>query len=198
MDRKWRMSTTVFGLYAKGPEDRTRHLGLPLEPVIGRLRHEMREPLHLQGSCLSGTYSLDTVEVLLYRAARLANQLYVMSSRLASSFSRFLPNPKSVATKSGVEKGPMHLIESGLPQQLTKIGWKVQFDGELEFEHILAEDDPPIGNLKNPRAVSRVCELVAKVVGDRAKKGQLPLTLGGDHSLAMGTISGILEYVTEL
>ncbi|KAI9059211.1 Ureohydrolase [Trametes sanguinea] len=126
-----------------------------------------------------------------------------MSSRLASSFSRFLPNPKSIAivgcpfrggqTKLGVEKGPMHLIESGLPQQLAKIGWKVQFDGELEFEHILAEDDPPIGNLKNPRSVSRVCELVAQVVGDHAKKGQLPLTLGGDHSLAMGTISGTLE-----
>jgi len=31
------------------------------------------------------------------------------------------------------------------------------------------------------------------VIGGHAKKGELPVTLGGDHSLAMGTISGTLE-----
>lgn len=59
----------------------------------------------------------------------------------------------------------------------------MQFDGHHQFEEIDTESDPPIGKLRNPRLVSRVCEAVAKVVGDHAKKGQLPLTLGGDHSL---------------
>ncbi|CDO74321.1 hypothetical protein BN946_scf184449.g6 [Trametes cinnabarina] len=112
---------------------------------------------------------------------------------MASSLSRFLPNPKSVAAKLGVDQGAMHLVEAGLPQQLTELGWKVQFDGHLQFEDIWTEIDPPIGNLKNPRSVSRVCEHVSKVVGEHAKNGQLPLTLGGDHSLAMGSISGTLE-----
>lgn len=45
------------------------------------------------------------------------------------------------------------------------------------------EADPDIGKMKKPRLVSAVCERVGKEVGDIAKKGWLPLTLGGDHSL---------------
>ncbi|KAI0928976.1 hypothetical protein AcW2_004814 [Taiwanofungus camphoratus] len=120
-----------------------------------------------------------------------------------SSVSRFIPNPKTVAivgcpfrggqAKLGVDTGPIHLVRAGLPGQLAELGWAVQFDGHHQFEEIDTESDPPIGKLRNPRLVSRVCEAVAKVVGDHAKKGQLPLTLGGDHSLAMGTISGTLD-----
>ncbi|KAK7040911.1 Arginase, catabolizes arginine to ornithine and urea [Paramarasmius palmivorus] len=92
----------------------------------------------------------------------------------------------------GVDKGPIHLVEAGLVDQLKELGWNVKFDGHHQFEEITAESDPPIGKLKNPRFVSRVCESVAQVVGEHAKKGELPVTLGGDHSLAMGTISGTL------
>jgi len=41
--------------------------------------------------------------------------------------------------------------------------------------------------------VSRVNESVAKVVGEHGSKGELPVTLGGDHSLAIGTVSGTLK-----
>jgi len=95
--------------------------------------------------------------------------------------------------KLGVDKGPIHLVEAGLVDQLKELEWTVNFDGHHQFEQITTADDPPIGKLKNPRFVSRVCKSVAQVVGEHAKKGELPLTLGGDHSLAMGTISGTLE-----
>jgi len=72
----------------------------------------------------------------------------------------------------------------------------VRFDGHHQFEDISAEVDPPIGKLKNPRLVSKVTEAVARVVGDHATRGFLSLTLGGDHSLAMGTIAGTLSYVS--
>ncbi|KAI0728435.1 Ureohydrolase [Fomitopsis betulina] len=120
-----------------------------------------------------------------------------------SSASRFLPNPKTVAivgcpfrggqSKEGVDHGPIRLVEAGLPEQLAELGWKVDFDGHHQFAGIDELNDPPIGKLKNPRLVSRVCEAVANVVADHAKRGHLPLTLGGDHSLAMGTISGTLS-----
>ncbi|OBZ69110.1 Arginase [Grifola frondosa] len=118
------------------------------------------------------------------------------------SLSRFLPDPKTVAivgcpfrggqAKLGVDKGPISLVEAGLPEQLSGLGWNVKFDGHHQFEAIDGENDPPIGKLKNPRLVSKVCKAVSEVVYDHAKKGELPLTLGGDHSLAMGTISGTL------
>ncbi len=85
-----------------------------------------------------------------------------------------------------MDNGPIHLVEAGLPEQLAELGWQVKFDGHHQFATIDAENDPPIGKLKNPRFVSRVCKSVAEVVGDHAKKGQLPLTLGGDHSLVGG------------
>ncbi|KAH9950207.1 Ureohydrolase [Amylocystis lapponica] len=120
-----------------------------------------------------------------------------------SPVTRFIPDPKTVAivgcpfrggqAKLGVDKGPIRMVEAGLVGQLTELGWNVQFDGHHQFEEIGALDDPPIGKLKNPRFVSRVCKAVAEVVGGHAQKGQLPLTLGGDHSLAMGTISGTLS-----
>ncbi|KAJ3515740.1 hypothetical protein NLJ89_g1568 [Agrocybe chaxingu] len=116
--------------------------------------------------------------------------------------SKFIPEPRTVAIvgcpfsggqpKLGVDQGPIHLVEAGLIGQLEELGWKVKFDGHHQFEEINAAADPPIGILKNPRLVSRVTEAVAKAVGAHAAQGELPLTLGGDHSLAMGTISGTL------
>ncbi|EGN95637.1 hypothetical protein SERLA73DRAFT_142465 [Serpula lacrymans var. lacrymans S7.3] len=122
---------------------------------------------------------------------------------MSSPANKFLPNPKTVAivgcpfrggqAKLGVDNGPIHLAEAGIVGQLEEIGWKVAFDGHHQFEDIHTADDPPIGKLKNPRLVSKVAESVARVVGGHAKNGQLPVTLGGDHSLAMGTISGTLD-----
>ncbi|THH19480.1 hypothetical protein EW146_g1709 [Bondarzewia mesenterica] len=132
-----------------------------------------------------------------------------------ASKSKFITEPKTVAVvgcpfrqvlcafsggqhRPGVDEGPIHIVNAGIIQQLTGLGWKVQFDGHHQFEDISTESDPPIGKLKNPRLVSKVTEAVAKVVGDHAKQGQLPLTLGGDHSLAMGTIGGTLSKYPDL
>jgi len=95
--------------------------------------------------------------------------------------------------KAGVDEGPIRLVEAGLVNQLKELGWDVKFDGHHQFEEHNNLDDPPIGILKNPRTVSRVTKAVANVVGEHAKSGVLPVTLGGDHSLALGTISGTLE-----
>lgn len=120
-----------------------------------------------------------------------------------ASQSRFILEPRTVAIvgcpfsggqpKAGVDQGPIHLVEAGLISQLENLGWKVKFDGHHQFEEISAANDPPIGILKNPRLVSRVTQSVAKVVGAHVLRGELPVTLGGDHSLAMGTISGTLS-----
>lgn len=74
-------------------------------------------------------------------------------------------------------------MEAGLVNQVLGLGWKVKFDGYHQPENIKAEDDLPIGILKNPRLVSRTNESVAKVVSGHASKGHLSISLGGDHSL---------------
>ncbi|KAF8077785.1 arginase [Lyophyllum atratum] len=118
----------------------------------------------------------------------------------------FISEPKTAAIvgcpfrhpRVGVDRGPIHMVEAGLIDQIKELGWEVKFDGHHQFEEVNATNDPPIGILKNPRLVSRVTEAVAKAVGDHARKGELPVTLGGDHSLAMGTISGTLSVHPEV
>lgn len=120
-----------------------------------------------------------------------------------SAVHKFLPQPKTAAivgcsfsggqAKPGVDDAPIRLEKAGLKQQLESLGWRVQFDGHYQFKEIARVPDPPIGKMQNPRFVSRVCEAVAGVVSGHARKGQLPVVLGGDHSLAMGTIGGTLE-----
>lgn len=51
--------------------------------------------------------------------------------------------------------------------------------------------------MKNPRTVSAVTQSVADTVEAAAKQGSLPLTIGGDHSLALGTLSGTLRQRPE-
>jgi len=95
--------------------------------------------------------------------------------------------------RPGVDRGPIKLVEAGLLNDLKQLGWRVLYDGLQEFQSIDAAVDTPIGKLKKPRLVSQTCKSVANMVGDLVKNGALPVTLGGDHSLAMGTISGTLS-----
>jgi len=111
---------------------------------------------------------------------RLGAVRYVSSGTLGTLN---LTSARHRKAKLGVDHGPIHLVEAGLEQQLRDLGWQVQFDGHHQFEEISEEDDPPIGKMKNPRFVSRVCKAVAGVVSGHVRKGQLPVVLGGDHSL---------------
>ncbi|KAI9179725.1 Arginase, catabolizes arginine to ornithine and urea [Blastocladiella emersonii ATCC 22665] len=113
----------------------------------------------------------------------------------------FVQVPKTVAilgvafsggqARGGVENGPQTLAEFGLHQQLRDLDWNVTVDARCQdLTHLQPKADANIGKLKNPRYVSRVCEYVANVVEEHARQGELVLTVGGDHSLGMATISG--------
>jgi len=91
---------------------------------------------------------------------------------------------------SGVEGGPKAIREAGLLKEIWKLGWEVQDYGDLEFETV--ENDPPASNgVKHPRQVGKACEKIFDYVYKHAAEGKLMLTLGGDHSLAIGTIAAI-------
>lgn len=95
----------------------------------------------------------------------------------------------------GVDTGPNSLVEAGIVGQLEALGWAVNFEGHQHFEDVnqSIQKDDDIGKMKNPRTVSEVCSRVAKLVEASAKSGTVPLTLGGDHSLGLGTVAGTLR-----
>ena len=61
----------------------------------------------------------------------------------------------------------------------------------------MPKSDPDHRNMKNPRAVSAVTEKLAEQVYEHASQGRFVLTLGGDHSIAIGTIAGTSKAIKE-
>lgn len=65
------------------------------------------------------------------------------------------------------------------------------------FADLVPAADPPYRNMKNPKAVSSVTARIADQVYEHAREGRMVLTLGGDHSVAIGTIGGAAKAVRE-
>jgi arginase len=93
----------------------------------------------------------------------------------------------------------MALIESGLADQLKDdLEYNIHFDNKVHsYDELLPSSDPDHRGMKKPRAVSAVTEALSQQDYDHAKEGRFVLTLGGDHSIAIGTISGTAKAIRE-
>lgn len=93
----------------------------------------------------------------------------------------------------------MALIESGLVDQLKEdLRFNVHYDGQVHaYTDRIPQEDPNYRNMKNPKSVSAVTQQLSKQVYEHAKEGRFVLTLGGDHSIAIGTISGTAKAIRE-
>ncbi|KAK3724384.1 Arginase, catabolizes arginine to ornithine and urea [Vermiconidia calcicola] len=101
--------------------------------------------------------------------------------------------------KPGVDAAPMALIESGLVEQLKDdLKYDVHYDGQVHaYGDLMPKTDPDYRGMKNPKAVCAVTKQLSNQVYEHAKKGRFVLTLGGDHSIAIGTISGTAKAMHE-
>jgi len=97
----------------------------------------------------------------------------------------------------GTDCGPAMLREAGLRSKLTALGWRVEDLNDLNFEQITDVDSTQHNNsnnkAKNSIRVGKGAEMIANVVHERASMGRFPLVLGGDHSVAIGSLAGILK-----
>lgn len=93
----------------------------------------------------------------------------------------------------GTDSGPRLLRERGLGTNLAKLGWRVEDIQDLNFDPInqLNLVDPP--NARNCALVGQGCNLLSSVVETKINEGHFPLVLGGDHSIAIGSLAGILR-----
>ncbi|KAH8881367.1 arginase-domain-containing protein [Thozetella sp. PMI_491] len=101
--------------------------------------------------------------------------------------------------KAGVDTAPSVLIESGLLTQIRdELGYKLHGDDQVHFYNDLTpKQDPPYRGMKNALAVSAVTRLIADQTYSHSREGRLVLTLGGDHSIAIGTIGGTAKATRE-
>lgn len=95
------------------------------------------------------------------------------------------------AGRRGVDMGPSAIRYAGLEQHLAeKLGVRVQDLGNVTApvaESTVVGDD-------RARFLSQIldlCERVAALVAEATRRGATPLVLGGDHSVALGSLAGM-------
>src|ERR687895_1677475 len=96
--------------------------------------------------------------------------------------------------RRGVDMGPSAFRIAGLAERLTSLGMTVVDDGDVvaPIPEIKAEGDP---RKKYIREIARVCEKLYKTSLAALESGALPLVLGGDHSLAAGSVAATADFV---
>ncbi|KFY50062.1 hypothetical protein V496_09622 [Pseudogymnoascus sp. VKM F-4515 (FW-2607)] len=103
-------------------------------------------------------------------------------------------------TKAGVDAGPAEMIKNGLLTQLHEdLGYDIHHDGKVHTyaDVIPSSADPDHRNMKQPRAVSAVTRALCDQVYAQAITGRCVLTLGGDHSIAIGSVAGTAKAIRE-
>ncbi|KAI8092471.1 arginase [Halteromyces radiatus] len=94
----------------------------------------------------------------------------------------------------GVQGGPRKIIELGLLTQIETMGWKANYENNDDITSLCPKEDPVVMNLKNPKYVSAATHRLSQQIYERARlHDQFILTLGGDHSIALGSVSGIFQ-----
>uniref|UniRef100_A0A673CIH2 Arginase n=1 Tax=Sphaeramia orbicularis TaxID=375764 RepID=A0A673CIH2_9TELE len=98
--------------------------------------------------------------------------------------------------RGGVEGGPDLIRGARLVERLQAGGCAVKDYGNLQFEEFA--DDEPVGVVKNAKAVGSANQRLSEAVHAIKKDGHTSVMLGGDHSLAIGSIHGHAAAVGEL
>ena len=101
--------------------------------------------------------------------------------------------------KPGVDAAPTALVAAGLLEQLRdELGYDLHGDKEVnDYNSLRPKSDPDYRGMKNSRHVSAVTQQLSEQIYTHAKTGRFVLTLGGDHSIAIGTVSGTAKAIRE-
>jgi arginase len=92
--------------------------------------------------------------------------------------------------RRGVDMGPSAIRYAGLETRLQKIGRRVEDWGNVESA-VAEAADVGDASVRFLIQVLRTCERVAALVKRASAGGYVPLVLGGDHSVALGSLGGL-------
>jgi arginase len=97
------------------------------------------------------------------------------------------------AGRRGVDMGPSALRVANLNARLQSLGFKVDDQGNVPVEQAESSKVGP-ASARYLRPIAATCAELASRVEGAAARGQFPLVLGGDHSIAIGTVSGMARH----
>jgi len=94
------------------------------------------------------------------------------------------------AGRRGVDMGPSAMRYAGLKARLQRLGWNVEDLGNLEVP-VPETREIKDKRLKYLEEIVKVNEELQMKVTQAIKEGVVPLILGGDHSLGIGSLAGL-------
>jgi len=98
--------------------------------------------------------------------------------------------------RRGVDMGPSAIRVANLNARLRTLGYEVEDAGNVA---VPIPEMMPFGNrrAKYLEEVAETCQRVARQVSGVMRRGFAPLVLGGDHSIAIGTVAGLSRRYRE-
>jgi arginase len=100
------------------------------------------------------------------------------------------------AGRRGVDMGPSAIRIAGLARSLTQLGYQVRDEGDV-LVPAQESEDPGEPRAKYLKLICQVCDELRQRVRAALREGDVPLVLGGDHSVAVGTVSGVSQFYRE-
>jgi arginase len=98
------------------------------------------------------------------------------------------------AGRRGVDMGPSAVRVASLNARLESLGYEVEDHGNIEVvqpESVARKD----ARARYLQEIAKSCSRLAKMVEKAMGLGHFPLVLGGDHSIAAGTIAGVAKHL---
>ena len=98
------------------------------------------------------------------------------------------------ASQPGALMGPAALRTAGLGPLLENLGFAVEDHGDISAHELVRADDAPPRNARHYREIGAWIRTVSARAYTLARSGAIPVFLGGDHSLSMGSVNGVARY----
>ncbi len=92
--------------------------------------------------------------------------------------------------RRGVDMGPSAIRYAGVVNRIENLGHTVKDEGDILVGHADGKVDTDT-NLRNMTVITEAMEALGEKVQAVTETGNFPLVLGGDHSIAIGTLAGI-------
>jgi arginase len=96
-------------------------------------------------------------------------------------------------SRRGVDMGPSAVRVAGLEARLEAIGHIVEDGGNVAVA-IPEQKKEGAAHAKYLKEITATCTKSAELVLKSLEAGKVPLVLGGDHSVAAGTVAGVAEF----
>lgn len=101
------------------------------------------------------------------------------------------------AGRRGVDMGPSAVRVAGLGSRLTALGYDVSDLGNVPVAQAESVGDAGPNEAKYLPQIAATCERLGELTGQALADGKTPLVLGGDHSIAIGTVAGVSRFFRE-